>query len=310
MNATRMIAVMSLAACGAAASAQGQESGRVVRVLTIGNSFSGNATRYLSQLAEAAGHTLILGRADIGGCTMERHWRHVRVAEADPDDPEGSPYEVAVGESRHQRSLKQMLTQERWDVVTIQQASPISNDPTTYRPYARNLRDYVRKHAPQAEVVIHQTWAYRCDDPRFATGADSQENMYRQSRDAYRGLAHELGLRVIPVGDAFYWADTFGPWRYRPVPFDRARLRHPDLPDQSHSLHVGWYWGKGEDGSHRLAMDGHHASAYGCYLAGCVWFEFLFGDNVEQNPFVPDQLSAADARVLRYAAHRIMREAR
>jgi hypothetical protein len=52
--------------------------------------------------------------------------------------------------------------------VTIQQRSISSHDVTTYRPYAANLRDYVKKHAPNAELLLHETWAYRVDDPRFS----------------------------------------------------------------------------------------------------------------------------------------------
>ena len=284
-------------------------AGKTVRLLTVGNSFSGNATRYLTQIAEAAGHKLVLGRADLPGCSMQRHWEAVEAAEANPADAEGKPYTVQVGDSREHRSLKEILTSEKWDFVTIQQYSAISHNAATYRPYARNLRDYIRKHAPQAEVVIHQTWAYRRDDPRFAADSDSQERMYRQSRNAYCSIARELGLRVIPVGDAFYAADTFGPWRYRPVEFDPAHARYPDLPDQTHSLHVGWYWSVDGNGGRKLAMDGHHANANGCYLAGCVWFEFLFGESVEDNNFTPSEVTVEDARVLRYIAHRSYRNA-
>jgi hypothetical protein len=56
----------------------------------------------------------------------------------------------------------------KWDYVTIQQASIKSHDFSTYQPHAGFLRDLITKHAPQAKLLIHQTWAYRVDDPRFA----------------------------------------------------------------------------------------------------------------------------------------------
>ena len=67
----------------------------------------------------------------------------------------------------NRKSLRELLQSGTWDFVTIQQYSFISNDVSTYRPYARNLHDYIRKNAPGAEVVMHQTWEYRVDDPRF-----------------------------------------------------------------------------------------------------------------------------------------------
>ncbi len=276
-----------------------------VRLLTIGNSFSGNATRYLRQLAEAAGDELILTRADLPGCPMGRHWKAVEAAEADPNSAAGRPYSVTIDGKKGLHSLKEILVSDKWDVVTIQQASMISTDLSTYRPYARSLRDFVKKNAPQAEVLIHETWTYRVDDPRFATGKDSQAKMYRDLRTAYHTTAKELGVRVIPAGDAVYAAETDPDWAYKPPAFDKSRLAYPSLPDQKHSMHVGWVWLKDKTtGNYKLTMDGHHLSQLGCYLAGCVWFEFLFGENVENNTYIPRGISALDARYLRVLAHK------
>lgn len=279
--------------------------GKTIRLLTVGNSFSGNATRYLDELATAAGNKLVLVRADLPGCPMERHWKAIEAAEADPKALPGRPYAVTVSGSPYKRhSLKEILTSQKWDFVTIQQASIDSPDIKTYRPYARNLRDYIKKHAPQAEVLIHETWAYRCDDPGFAKDGNSQDKMYQGLRAAYQTIAKELGLRLMPVGDALHAADTDEAWRYRPTTFDKTSLKYPDLPDQTHSLNVGWEW-LDDNGGHKLTMDGHHASALGCYLAGCVWFEILFNESVENNKFVPEGISDVDAKYLRGVAHRV-----
>ena len=50
-------------------------------------------------------------------------------------------------------------------------------------------------------------------------------------------------------------------------------------------------------------MDGHHASTAGQYLGTCVFYEMLFGDSVEGNPFVPPGLDPAYARFLQEMAH-------
>ncbi len=39
-------------------------------------------------------------------------------------------------------------------------------------------------------------------------------------------------------------------------------------------------------------------------LAGCVWYEFLFGQNVENNSYIPAEITPADARLLRHIAHK------
>lgn len=276
---------------------------KTVRLLTVGNSFSQNATRFLGNLASAGGNTLVHHQAAIGGATLAQHWEKVQQHEKDPQDQRGL-YST-------KRSLKQELLAEPWDYVTIQQASIRSHDVETYRPYARQLHDFIKKHAPRAEVLIHQTWAYRRDDPRFAVKSPApgepatQEEMYRMLSRSYRPIAKELGTRILPVGDAFYLADTDQQWAFKPdTTFDAKKARQPTLPDQTHSLHAGWRWARSKDGKESLSIDGHHASDAGQYLAACVWYEVLFGQSAVGNSFVPKGLDAAYARFLQETAHR------
>jgi hypothetical protein len=164
--------------------------------------------------------------------------------------------------------------------------------------------------------LVHQTWAYRCDDPRFATKSPkpgepaTQEAMYRGLTNAYRTIVEELGARLIPVGDAFHRADTDPQWGYRPdKEFDFKNAQPPALPDQTHSLHVGWRWAKQKDDTTKLSMDGHHANTAGEYLGACVFYEVLFGDNVVGNAFVPPGVDPAYARFLQETAHQAVENA-
>ncbi|MGV3641988.1 MAG: DUF4886 domain-containing protein, partial [Adhaeribacter sp.] len=43
-----------------------------LRLFIIGNSFSQNAARFLPQFAQEEGHELVIGRAEIGGASMQR----------------------------------------------------------------------------------------------------------------------------------------------------------------------------------------------------------------------------------------------
>lgn len=281
-------------------------TGKTVRLLTVGNSFSQNATRYLKDLATAGGHTLIHRPIVVGGASLQLHAEKAQKHEEDANDKAGLYTDG--------RSLKQALAEQPWDFVTIQQASLKSHDLGTYRPYAGQLRDCIKKHAPRAELLVHQTWAYRCDDPRFAAkGAKpitqpgepaTQEAMYLGLTNAYRTIAKELGTRLIPVGDAFQRADRDPQWGYRPdKKFDLKNAQPPSLPDQTHSLHVGWRWAKQKDGQTKLSMDGHHANTAGEYLGACVFYEVLFGQSVVGNAFVPPGLDPAYARFLQETAH-------
>lgn len=277
---------------------------KTVRVLTIGNSFAENALTYLPQIVEASGNKLIVGRANLGGCTLERHWKHVAQHEANPDGKNGSPYRGG------KYSLKDMLTKDKWDFITIQQVSYKSHDLKTYQPFADNLHAYIKKHAPDAKIMAHQIWAYRIDDPRFKAANKGKEPhthrmMYDQVRNAYHTLAGRLDLGMLPSGDAMFLADTNRKWGYRiDRDFNFEQANYPNLPDQSRSLHTGWYWRKEKDGSRRLKLDGHHASAAGKYLLGCVWFEAFFGESALTISFSPKVIDVDHAEFLRNSAHR------
>ncbi len=268
---------------------------RTVRLFVIGNSFSKNATQYLPQLAAEGGHELVIGRAELGGCTLERHWRHAAAAQANVDDAEGKPYGG--------KSLKMLMDQNTWDVVTIQQASVFSGDPAAYRPYAQNIYDYVKSLQPQAEVVFHQTWAYRSDAKNFTRidgekRAQSQQEMWENSRAAYHAVAKELGIRIIPNGDAFWNVSADPKWCYqKDANFDFVKPVAPALPSQEYSLHVGYSWGKD-----KFRFDPNHANAAGCYLGALVWYGFLFDESPEKLTFVPPNVSSEFAAHLRKVA--------
>ncbi|MAS96126.1 MAG: DUF4886 domain-containing protein [Verrucomicrobiales bacterium] len=297
-----LAAFLVLGSIGVHGQAADSES-KTIRVLTVGNSFADNALTYLKDLAEAAGHTLIAGKANLGGCTFERHWRHVAAYQEDPESEEGSPY----GKGKY--SLDDMLKKEPWDIITIQQVSYRSHDLSTYYPYARDLYNYIKARAPDAQIFAHQIWAYRVDDPRFVPKNEGKEPhtqkvMYEQVRKSYHTLIDELNLDgILPSGDAMYLADTNSEWGFVPDPdLDIASFEHPNTPTQEHSLHVGWRW-REKDGTRQLTIDGHHASEAGKYLIGCVWYETLFGVDVTNNTFVPKGIAPEYAKFLRATAH-------
>ena len=183
-----------------------------MKLLTIGNSFSQNSTKYLPMICEEAGVPLTIGRCVIGGCSLERHWNNAR------DD---APAYNAGGYGEGV-TMKQMLEADEWDVVTMQQASHFSWRNLTFYPYFDNLVEYVHTYAPKAEIVIQQTWAYRTDNDRlnkeyFIT----QENMFQLLKQNYDEAAGKIGARILPVGEAYrlfqlMTGDTVGELTRRP----------------------------------------------------------------------------------------------
>ena len=155
---------------------------------------------------------LIVGRAELGGCSLERHWGIMEAYENDSDDPKGKSYKG--------KSFQERFAEEQWDFVTIQQYSKHSTDPDTYRPYAQKIYNLIKRLQPQAEVLMHQTWAYRSDSKdwgRISATEDtkSEAEMYKKSREAYHTIANELGIRILPVGDAFWVAGQHRKFKFQ-----------------------------------------------------------------------------------------------
>ncbi len=265
-----------------------------LKVLAIGNSFSNNATKFLNELAVDGNKKLRLSRASIGGASLQRHWDALQIFKNYPDSSKGRPYSK-------NRSLDDFLVGNQYDIVTIQQVSILSCDTSEYRPYARNMYDYIKKHQPNAEVVFHQTWAYRSDARRYCqieegVHAQSDEEMWENSRRSYHTIASELGVRIIPVGDAF-WEVCSGENGYQAVAFEEDSIQEPDLPAQKNSIHRGYFWRDGE-----LRMDANHANQEGCLLGGLVWYGFLFEESPEKLTFVPEGSDSTFVSYLRAVA--------
>ena len=255
-----------------------------LRLFLIGNSFSQNATRYLPQLAEEGGHPLKIGRAELGGCSLQRHWEIAEAAEKDPQDPKGKAYKG--------KSLRELLSEGKWDVVTIQQNSMNSGDSTTYMPYAKKLVDLVKSIQPNARIVMQQTWAYRSDAKKFTQIADNQfasnaAEMWEKSRAAYHAVAARLGISLFPVGDAFWKITTNPKTAYSPdTKYNFENPPYPTLPNQQNSLHTGYRWDKEK----KLAFDANHANEAGCFLGGLVWYSVLFNESPDKLKFRPEQV--------------------
>jgi len=256
-----------------------------MKILSIGNSFSNNAHTYFNEIAKSMEVDLVLFNACIGGCTLERHMRHADAYDKNRNDPEGSPYPVAKG---CKISLRECLKLKKWDVVTIQQASPSSFKPETYHPHGERLIAYVRRHAPQAEIVVHKTWAYREDHSFWGEKNLDTDRMYKRLSKAYRDFCTENEFRMIPAGDAFQAARRSKKWGKPVFPKRKGGAI-------KRSLH---------------ADDAFHANANGNYLLGCVWFDFFFGVDARKIPFVPAEVAPADAKVLREIAHAVVAKAR
>ncbi len=269
-----------------------------IKILTIGNSFADSVVGPLPLIAKSVPDCSVrIDRANIGGCSLERHWKEY---EQSLKDPAHKPY------SGKKANLVDMLTKEKWDVVTLQQASPESWKPESYQPYAENLIRLVRKYAPQAEIVIQQTWSYRSDAPRLAGWKIDQKEMYNRLTKNYTDLAAKYSFRVIPSGLAVQFSREGEKKPFQPLPPEKIKeLKPPALPDNSGDVVGQSRWNKDrKSGEEKLSTDTIHLNARGAYLQGCVWFATLFGRKTSEIRYVPKGITPEDAKFLQECAQK------
>lgn len=291
---------------GALLSAEG-----TIRVLGVGNSFTQNSMRFLPQIIESNPEiSADVAFAYIGGCPLDKH---VTLADAhEADASKGNEYRYVMnGKTKKSKaSLQEMLQDQEWDYITIQQVSSKSYKIETFYPYAERLIDYIKKYAPEAEIVIHETWAHSIDSDRVKNWNLMPDAMYEKLHAAYGQIGEEFGLQIIPVGTAFQNAKKLPLWDYQPTTIDVKALVYPEdkdgLPDQSKSLHNIFSWRKAKDGSRYVGNDGFHANSNGEYLGGLVWYEFFFDADAREVTYKPNNLSEEQAVSLRGVAHATM----
>ena len=157
-------------------------------ILSIGNSFSQDAQRYLHRIAKADGFILNTFNLYIGGCSLSLHYRNMISEE--------KAYMLEMnGESTGFRvSLKDALLNRDWDVVTVQQASLKSPDYETYQPYLNKIVDYIKEYVPKAKIAIHQTWAYEQDSQMLneRLGYTEHTKMFEDVKASYQKAFEEI----------------------------------------------------------------------------------------------------------------------
>ena len=275
-----------------------------MKTLMIGNSFSICVLKYMPSVAAELGCDLDLASLYIGGCPLQKHAANIAASEytdfrpylvtwnyASLADQSAAPFvSLLGGEKNDHANIPPVLAADKWDVVTIQQASHESWSWDTYYPWANMVIDAIRKYAPQARIVVQQTWSYCnadariCDKETHGPGSwgFDQLGMYERLTANYTKLASENGFDIIPTGKA--------------VQLYRARRPVTEVAEDV----VGNFW-KDENGVDRV--DAIHLNLDGAYLQACVWTAKLFGADVTKLTTVPENLNTpANAALLRECA--------
>ena len=273
----------------------------------IGNSFSICVGKFLPQMVRCfPGNHLTLTSCFIDGCSLETHWNNLVEAEKNPDF---SPYRITIRDSatlkkpEFKGNVNSLLKKEKYDIITIQQASRLSCDYSSYLPFADDLIKFVKKHQPQAEIIIQQTWSYRADAPFLRENGIDNSVMYSRLEKAYSQLAKDYNLRMIPTGFAVQIARELSPVKFEN--YDWAMLdtlRWPDLPPQAGDVAGKFRWHKDADGEMVISRDTNHLNVRGEYLQAALWCGFLYDVDPEQITCDTQEIGNCDAAFLRKCA--------
>jgi len=225
----------------------------IMKVLSIGNSFSQDAHHWLHELAYANDYPMETVNLFRGGCSLERHWNNILQNKADYD------FELNGGPGIRKATILEALEGDTYDVITLQQVSHKSGFPQTYLPYITLLAETVRQMQPHAKLYFHQVWAYEYDhfaEESFKRYVNPQDEMHRRIVDCSQMVSTLIHVPVIPSGELL----------------QKVRTSVPEFDYRNGGL--------------SLCRDGAHLSLdYGRYLAAAVWLHTLTGQPVKAAPF-------------------------
>lgn len=217
-----------------------------MKILSIGNSFSDDAQRYLHDIAKSEGVEIETLNLCIGGCHLKTHAEKIKSGEK----AYFYHYNGNV-ECNDLISFQDGIAMRDWDIVTLQQVSTHSFVEDSFYPYIHEVVAYVREKLPNAKIYIHQTWAYEHGCPRVleVTGGKNAEFMLEGIRNSYRRAKREIGAEaIIPSGELM-------------------ELLY-------------------QNGASKIYRDTFHASmGLGRYALGLLWFKLFTGKSVLNNGY-------------------------
>ena len=169
-----------------------------MNILTIGNSFSQDATRYLHQIAKSDGKLINVTSLVIGGCSLYKHFQNIK------GDQKAYGFEFNGVSTGFLLSIREALLSREWDVITIQQVSTLSPKYESFQPYLNICADYIREYCPKARLCLHQVWSYEDggDQLKYWTKYETSEEMFADTKASYDKAFTDINADgLIPSGE-------------------------------------------------------------------------------------------------------------
>ena len=183
----------------------------VLKILTIGNSFSSDCMQFVYDVAEAAGVEKIkLGNLYISGCSLNKHLTNLK---ADAADYTYYTNDDGAWTSEKNFKLTDAIKEENWDFISFQQSSSRSGIAKYYADI-ENIVPLVEALCtnPKVEFIWHMTWAYQQDttNSSFSSYNNDQMTMYNMIIGAVQQhiVPYKMITRIVPNGTAIQNART------------------------------------------------------------------------------------------------------
>ena len=170
----------------------------IMKILSVGNSFSEDAQRYLHRLAVANNKDLMCVNLYIGGCSLETHYINLT------DNEKSYDFQVNGVNTHLKVSVKEIIKSNELDYITLQQASHLSFNFESYIPYIERISEWIRLRCPNTKILLHQTWAYPESYGRLAeVGFNTTKEMFSEVKKMYEKAEKTVKPDgVIPSGEA------------------------------------------------------------------------------------------------------------
>ena len=171
-------------------------------ILWIGNSFTyyNDLPQMFDNIVKEEGTALKTDSVTKGGWYLHAH--------ANPSDEYGA--------------LVQEKLKQPWDTVVLQEQSfhPIRD----HSDYVESARSIIAR-CGDAKVYLYQSWSYQPDSDKLAKTGLNFEIMHTALKHSIRQAGEELGVPVVPVGDAVYKCVKEHP----EIPLYKPDHFHPDV---------------------------------------------------------------------------------
>jgi hypothetical protein len=253
---------------------------KTTKILCIGNSFSEDATTLLNPMLTCYGIDTLVVNLFIGSCSLEQHWENIEHSKQDYLYMRNGVGNTSGNDKGRMVSINEVILEEEWDIVTIQQSSILSGLVDSFFPEIELLLDYVKKHVVKTcKIYLHEPWSwestyqwdpYDGEDDLFKKHyACDDIAMYNRISETYSVISLRFHLPIIPSGSFIQFLRQFDEFNYT------NQNSTPLCKDKRHM--------------HEL---------YGRYALSLLWSHFLFSVNVSHCKFYPTNINDNDKMII------------